>query len=429
MKKKNAGGTPVPPARPFPPPSHCVNEPPSAALQYLPPGLAVGDTFQIAFLTTDASFACSPNIGDYNGFVQNDWNKYGPSMEVAPWLSPAPDDIAFSCICSVSGNSLIINAQDNVGPVPNKKKYRGIYRLDGQRCARWWEDLWNGTALEHPINIKSDTSTGDPSGSFCTHTSPYKECSGNVWTGSNTEGKVPETYSWWALGPRDTSGSDPSGHITGVSWVTQSVPGQYSWLGGDAAATVLLADVSSGGQPVKKHFYALSELLTLCHATPAVDPPHYYAINPATGCYDCGVYNVLGVSAENCCPRPANAPTPLPTDCCPYQYKKRGLIVCYKKTKYNTPYHVSGAQGPAKFRKMPGNYTGRQLRHTRIQRGRWNHSLSNTKLFPIISECRDTNGNLTSVQQSKNIYTNTDYKMPKHELMSYLMRNRKYLHR
>ena len=75
------------------------------------------------------------------------------------------------------------------------------------------------------------------------------------------------------------------------------------------------------------------------------------------------------------------------------------------------------------------NYTGQKLRQTRNQRGRWNHRLSNTKLFPIISECRDTSGNLTSVIQSKNLFINTDYKMPKHKLMSYLARNAKYLHR
>ena len=120
-------------------------------------------------------------------------------------------------------------------------------------------------------------------------------------------------------------------------------------------------------------------------------------------CFDCGPFNQLGISGEKCCPIPANFPSPLDTSCCQYQYKKPGLIVCYKKTKYNTPYHVSGAQGPAKFRLMPHNYTGQKLRQTRIQRGRWNHGLSNTKLFPVISECRDTSGNLISTIQSKNI--------------------------
>ena len=50
-------------------------------------------------------------------------------------------------------------------------------------------------------------------------------------------------------------------------------------------------------------------------------------------CYDCGAFNIQGVSAEKCCPLPANVPAPLDTSCCQYQYKKPGLIVCYKKTK------------------------------------------------------------------------------------------------
>ena len=51
-------------------------------------------------------------------------------------------------------------------------------------------------------------------------------------------------------------------------------------------------------------------------------------------CYDCGAFNIQGLSGEKCCPAPANFPPPLDTSCCQYQYKKPGLIVCYKKTKY-----------------------------------------------------------------------------------------------
>jgi len=150
-------------------------------------------------------------------------------------------------------------------------------------------------------------------------------------------------------------------------------------------------------------------------------------------CYDCGAFNIQGISGEKCCPVPANFPSPLDTSCCQYQYKKPGLIVCYKKTKYNTPYHVSGAQGPAKFRlfSQNKNYTGinKVLKTTRIQRGRWYHGLGNRKLHPLISEERDANGRVISSTCSKNLFANTDYQMPKRELMAYLARNSKYLHR
>jgi len=212
--------------------------------QYLPTGLSIGDTFQIAFLTTDISFAYSGNINDYNAFVQNDWNKYGPSGEIAPYVSPG-SDITFKCICSVSGESAKVNAYDNVeGAVTSSvASYRGVYRLDGSRCVATWPDLWT-TPLEHPINIKSDTSTGDPSGSFCTAADRYNECSGNVWTGSGSHGEIHNGTTWWALGPVQNGGSYP-GHITGVSWASSSGVSAPSWLGMNSAATMLRADISS----------------------------------------------------------------------------------------------------------------------------------------------------------------------------------------
>ena len=149
-------------------------------------------------------------------------------------------------------------------------------------------------------------------------------------------------------------------------------------------------------------------------------------------CFDCGPFNVLGVSGEKCCPLPVNYPSPVPdTSCCQYQYKKPGLIYCYKKTKYNTPYFVSGPQGPAKFRLMPSNYIGvnKKQKQTRIQQGRWYHGLRNRKLHPLISQGKDRHTGKIISTCAKNLFANTDYNMPKHELMSYLVRNRKYLNR
>ena len=208
-------------------------------------------------------------------------------------MSPG-SDITFKCICSVSGNSHIFNARDNVGPAPHTPTlYRGVYRLDGRRCADSWWHLWEKD-LEHPINIKSDTSTGDPSGSFCTAADRYNDCSGNVWTGSLSSGVVWPGTTWWALGPVQndpTSGAYP-GHITGVSWASLSGSAP-SWLGMNSTVTNLRADISRCplGPPtclVSKHFYGLSEVFTWT----------YYADNPATDCYDCGPYNVLGVSVK-----------------------------------------------------------------------------------------------------------------------------------
>jgi hypothetical protein len=124
------------------------------------------------------------------------------------------------------------------------------------------------------------------------------------------------------------------------------------------------------------------------------------------------------------CPLPVGCEPPTADSCCPLQYERKGLVICYRKTKFNTAFSFK-----------PGNCCkgwgrrGNLVPQTRIQGGRWNHSLSNTKLYPVISQSRDANGNITSIKQSKNLFRNTDYKMSKNELMSYLSRNRKYLNR
>ena len=80
---------------------------------------------------------------------------------------------------------------------------------------------------------------------------------------------------------------------------------------------------------------------------------------------------------------------------------------------------------------MPSNYVGvkKSDKQQRVQQGRWYHGLKNSKLHPLISQGKDASGNVISTTCAKNLFANTDYNMPKHELMSYLVRNRKYLNR
>ena len=121
---------------------------------------------------------------------------------------------------------------------------------------------------------------------------------------------------------------------------------------------------------------------------------------------------------SSCCPLPVGSPSPTADSCCPLKYERPGKVICYRKTKFNTAFSFK-----------PGNCCkgwgrrGNLVPQTRIQGGRWNHSSSNTKLYPVISQGRDASGNITSIKQSKNLFRNTDYKMSKNELMSYLSRN------
>ena len=165
--------------------------------------------------------------------------------------------------------------------------------------------------------------------------------------------------------------------------------------------------------------------------------------NNGTNCFDCGPNNLLDISANQCCPRPINDKTDeemWDVPCCPYIYEKPGTIKCFKKTKYNTPYIVAGPNGPAKYKNMPnntfitlrngtGSIWGKQIPRTRIQRGRWNHSYTNTKLHPPIGIVSDNSGNPIGYKQANNLFKNTDYKMTKKERFAYLSKNRQYLKR
>ena len=108
------------------------------------------------------------------------------------------------------------------------------------------------------------------------------------------------------------------------------------------------------------------------------------------------------------------------------------------KTKYNTFYTVAGPNGPAKYKNMSSNTFlmlrnglgqdwGRQIPRTRIQRGRWNHSYSNTKLHPAIGILADNAGNPIGYKQANNLFMNTDYKMTKTERLTYFSKNRHHL--
>lgn len=86
------------------------------------------------------------------------------------------------------------------------------------------------------------------------------------------------------------------------------------------------------------------------------------------------------------------------------------------------------------------------ISYPRNQRGRWNLSTSNTKLYPVISigranpNCNVINGKcigykgtqnapLTVEKQSGRLFSNTNPNMTKKQIFAYLVKNRKYLNR
>ena len=74
------------------------------------------------------------------------------------------------------------------------------------------------------------------------------------------------------------------------------------------------------------------------------------------------------------------------------------------------------------------------ISYPRSQRGRWNFSITNTKMHPITSVKAnlDASGNTigySTASQSGNIFKNTHHNMSKKKLIAYLSKHRAYLRR
>ena len=70
------------------------------------------------------------------------------------------------------------------------------------------------------------------------------------------------------------------------------------------------------------------------------------------------------------------------------------------------------------------------ISYPRTQGGRWNTTITNTKLFPVISKEVTKDSPIPIIKkQSGDIFKSTTHNMSKKELISYLSRNRAYLHR
>ncbi len=98
----------------------------------------------------------------------------------------------------------------------------------------------------------------------------------------------------------------------------------------------------------------------------------------------------MNKDASNC---PAIYPLEPNDNCnCKYTDKKKSSIMVLGKTKHNTTFSFGNT------------------------RGRWNTSLTNTKMHPIISDC---SGNII---QSGNIFSNTSHSMSKKQRLASLMK-------
>lgn len=127
-----------------------------AAIITLPPSLAPGAQYRLAFLTSGFRDATSANINDYNTFVSTAANSVVPLNSLGT---------SWSAIASTASVDARTNTGTDTGVgVP-------IFDLHGNKVADNYADLWDGT-IDSPIRFTELDQTLD---AF-------------VWTGSNSDG-------------------------------------------------------------------------------------------------------------------------------------------------------------------------------------------------------------------------------------------------
>lgn len=122
----------------------------------VPSGLAGGDSFHLAFRTTNRDEVDSTwNISQLNTYVNDIANDGTYSGSVVAGLGATWYGI---------GSDMTVDAQDNVTTVDardNAFVSAPVYRVDGVRVATGYADIWDGT-IENPINLteldETDTS-------------------------------------------------------------------------------------------------------------------------------------------------------------------------------------------------------------------------------------------------------------------------------
>jgi hypothetical protein len=135
----------------------------------VPPGLAPGEAYQLAFVTSGTTVATSADISYYNSFVQSvaDAANIGSSL-----------GITWSAIASTESTDANTNA------VVSGK----VFNMNGELLAFSFSDFWDGT---HTLGVGIDfneNGTGRNS---------------NVWTGSNADGSravdhaLGDLTAWW----------------------------------------------------------------------------------------------------------------------------------------------------------------------------------------------------------------------------------------
>ena len=129
-----------------------------AAPIVVPPSLNLGDQYRLAFVTSEPITAESPDIVEYNDFVQE-------AADAVPELA------ALGTTWNAIGSTEDVAARDNTSTNPSTDAGVPIYLLDGNLLASGNSDLWDGS-IATALNVTQEGETLPEDGMVWTGTLP-----------------------------------------------------------------------------------------------------------------------------------------------------------------------------------------------------------------------------------------------------------------
>ncbi len=114
----------------------CFSSQASAAMIVQPGGLALGEQYRLAFVTSSLGDATSTDIADYNAFVTNAANA-------------VPELVALNTEWFVIGSTSAVSARENTGTIV--RPGLPIFLLDGLKLVDDYNDLWDNS-IDVPLN-------------------------------------------------------------------------------------------------------------------------------------------------------------------------------------------------------------------------------------------------------------------------------------
>ena len=190
--------------------SACFNAGTTMAAAFVPPGVAPGDSYHLAFISAGARDATSSNIADYNAFVN-------AQAAANPTLTGTNMGVSYFAIASTPAIHANVNAVVSAA----------VYNFNGDKVADGFTDLWDGT-LDNAVLYDQFANQGFP----------------DVWTGTQANGQRFAGNEMGSASPRTGLAFSATSN-----WISDAVSGQTDEMRIYGLSEELVAPQDGAGIP------------------------------------------------------------------------------------------------------------------------------------------------------------------------------------